>query len=322
MWGASGSSASQPDVSAVAAWERDWRPGPLPPEEGAVEGEFRQPSGGINRDKNWWVRKSLPWALYGSPDNPRVEIVRNKAGQPVEVRSYIEPCAGLDCPGFVLEHRGPGGAWVNGRECPYHGFKWQRNKLSSDERRQDLEGRLYAACIPGRMRNWTFYTFPRQDGPVWQLCMDYANAGVPQGMSLLLIGSYGTGKTGLAISILRKRIEEHAGRGLFVNVADLFEEMKALFGKEGETSAFLQRVTNVPLLVLDDMGAEKSGTWVETQLYYLLNARVTQGRPTIVTTNLALEDLVGHLGQRTVERLKPPWYRIVEVEGPNLRDVA
>jgi DNA replication protein DnaC len=75
---------------------------------------------------------------------------------------------------------------------------------------------------------------------------------------------------------------------------------------------------NVHLLVLDDLGAERATEWVAGQLYTILNHRLINNKPTIVTTNLDTEELSAQLGQRTVERLKS--YRVIHVGGGNLRD--
>lgn len=255
---------------------------------------------------------------YGTPDDPKVRTAEK--GFP-EFRSFVEPCIGLECPGYLLEHSGPNGSWHGQRECPYHGFKWARVRMTDVEKRQEMQGRLHAAEIPAQFRNWTFDSYPLK-GDYFNWCYWYANAGIAGKSSLLLMGPFGTGKTGLAISILRKHIEEHGGRALFANVATLFEEMKALFGRDGETSAYLQRATNVPLLILDDLGAEKPSDWVVSQLYHIINTRLTNERPTVITTNLTEEGLIKQIGERTFERLKPPGYSVIVVDGPNLRDVA
>jgi DNA replication protein DnaC len=45
------------------------------------------------------------------------------------------------------------------------------------------------------------------------------------------------------------------------------------------------------VLVLDDLGAEKSSEWTLSMLYHVINERYNQGRTTIITTNLPWDDL-------------------------------
>jgi DNA replication protein DnaC len=66
---------------------------------------------------------------------------------------------------------------------------------------------------------------------------------------------------------------------------------------------FLQRLTAVDLLHVDDLGAENTTDWVLEQLYSIVNTRYEDERAMIVTTNLAPELLVQQLGERTVSRL-------------------
>ena len=59
-----------------------------------------------------------------------------------------------------------------------------------------------------------------------------------------------------------------------------------------------------PVLVLDDLGANKPTEWVAEQVYNLLNQRIEMGLPVIGTTNYSLEELEGRLGHdRAVSRL-------------------
>lgn len=281
----------------------------------------QQPGHGAGiRSNQWWERQKYPWELYPGPSDPRITLI---AG--VEWRWWIEPCAELlaghedQCPGYILEHTGPGGSWVKEKECPLHGFRRQSNGLSAQERAKEKQARLAAASIPDLFRNWTFYTFPHKEHGAYQTVMEYAGEGkITQ--SLLLSGSFGTGKTSLAVSVLQKRIDEHGERGLYTNVSELFEEIKSLFGRENASSMLMNRVLNVPLLVLDDLGAERGTEWVQSNLYNILNYRLTHNKPTIVTTNLDMQELDMQLGARTVERLKKPYYRVVYVGGTNLRD--
>lgn len=293
---------------------------PLPSEQ--------QPSVNGYRDSSWYERRHHVWDLYPGPDNPRITVVKLKQGDkivPVEYRWWVEPCVEKDggnageCPGYLLEHTGPGGEWVKERECPLHTRRWQRSYMTAQEKKDDLSARLRAAMIPDMLHNWTFYSYPRKDHGAYDAVAEYARAGKLT-QSLILAGPYGTGKTSLAVSVIQKRITEHGERALFTNVNTLFEEIKALFGRENESSQLLQRVMNVPLLVLDDLGAERATEWVQSNLYNILNYRLTNNKPTIVTTNLDMEELTERLGARTVERLKKPYYRVIYVGGVNMRD--
>ena len=66
---------------------------------------------------------------------------------------------------------------------------------------------------------------------------------------------------------------------------------------------FMDRLSAVDLLHIDDLGAEKSSDWVLEQLYSIVNTRYESERAIVATTNLMPDELSEALGQRTVSRL-------------------
>ena len=65
----------------------------------------------------------------------------------------------------------------------------------------------------------------------------------------------------------------------------------------------LDRLTEVDLLHIDDLGAENRTDWVLEQLYSIVNARYEAERAIVATTNLMPDELAERLGARTVSRL-------------------
>jgi DNA replication protein DnaC len=87
-------------------------------------------------------------------------------------------------------------------------------------------------------------------------------------------------------------------------------------------------VLEADLLVLDDLGAEKTSEWVQETLGLVINTRYNAQRPTIVTTNLSdnLDDddprsFVAQIGSRTRSRLKE-MCKWVEIGGVDVRGVG
>ena len=81
--------------------------------------------------------------------------------------------------------------------------------------------------------------------------------------------------------------------------------------------------TRVPLLVLDDMGAEQvSGSgWVEDRLYQILGQRHADLKPIFVTSNLSPAELGRRIGERILWRVAELAGKenVVHLTGPNLR---
>ena len=72
-------------------------------------------------------------------------------------------------------------------------------------------------------------------------------------------------------------------------------------GKERETIDIL---LNADLLILDDIGAEFESKFYNSLFYNILNNRMNAAKPTIISTNCELNELLQRYGDRIVSRLK------------------
>ena len=121
---------------------------------------------------------------------------------------------------------------------------------------------------------------------------------------LILSGPVGAGKTGLTVALLRVLAEQ--GRSvLFVNAPAMLRRVRATYGKsDAETEgAVIDSLAEVEVLAVDDIGKERLTEWGSELMYDLTNRRYSEGRRTIVTTNLAVDRLEIHLGSATFWRL-------------------
>lgn len=157
-------------------------------------------------------------------------------------------------------------------------------------------------------------------------CEDYLS-GKNHGEGLLFAGNCGSGKTMLAASVAGEIIERaeldefrvgFAGMlGVdqwsnkddpvrFVNVVELLERLRCSFDRaeDGSARSILEVYERVPLLILDDLGAERPTGWAAERLYELINYRYMEVLPIIVTTNCTADDLRSRLGDRIFDRIK------------------
>ncbi|MEX0657755.1 MAG: ATP-binding protein [Egibacteraceae bacterium] len=125
--------------------------------------------------------------------------------------------------------------------------------------------------------------------------------------NLVLLGKQGRGKSFLAATAARLAIE--AGMVVkFWPTVELFDALRPDAPSPRDTMA---ECTDVQVLVLDDLGAEKVSDWTLERLYAIVNRRWLERRPTIVTSNLDVTvqggdlfgELVGQVGARMVSRL-------------------
>lgn len=115
---------------------------------------------------------------------------------------------------------------------------------------------------------------------------------------LLLQGRYGCGKTHLAAAVANFAVEMGMPT-LFVTVPDLLDTLRFSYNDNDYT--FEQRfeeIRKVHLLVLDDFGTQNATPWAQEKLFQILNYRYINQLPTVVTTNLSLNEIEGRIRSR------------------------
>lgn len=176
--------------------------------------------------------------------------------------------------------------------------------------------------LPRMYRETTFERWLPANGSPRLRCQSYVFSWPPAKPFLALLGGVGTGKTTLAAAVVNAALEKHGVRGQFWPVVDLLGRLRATVDEDRaiETEAeVMGQMCIVPLLVLDDLGANKATEYVEERLFRIVDYRYRQLLPTVVTTNVPLEKL----DQRIASRLSDAAVSLtVEVNGPDMRPTA
>lgn len=125
------------------------------------------------------------------------------------------------------------------------------------------------------------------------ICRNFADRldmAAAKGYNLMLIGEIGCGKSYLAACIANRVIE--SGKAVLMNnFSNLVAKMQADYGDNRE--AILERISDVPLLILDDLGVERETAYVLELAYAIINTRYISGKPLVVTTNQSIQSLAG-----------------------------
>ena len=138
---------------------------------------------------------------------------------------------------------------------------------------------------------------------------------------LLLAGPHGCGKTHLSAAIIGESIR--AGQvAFFAFVPDLLDHLRSTFSPHSsiEYDHLFEQVKSIPLLVLDDLGAESGTQWAQEKLYQLFVHRHNRRLPTVINTYLPMKELE-HAHPRVASRLKDTalvnW---IPISAPDFRD--
>lgn len=145
---------------------------------------------------------------------------------------------------------------------------------------------------------------------------------ISSGVSIILTGDYGVGKT-LAMNLLLKSLL-HEGYSCFATTfAGMMEMFTAGWASKEDKALFQQRVVMSQVLLLDDLGREyKTKTNLsETTFDFLLRTRVQHGRPTFITTNMSEDQLRQGYGSAVISLLSENAI-LQEVKGKDFRQRA
>lgn len=154
---------------------------------------------------------------------------------------------------------------------------------------------------------------------VCRTCRRYAETFGRGSGNLLLTGNPGLGKTHLSAAIARE-VSDEGWSVVYDTASRVFERFEAQkFGREdGEANTDVDRVLNCDLLILDDLGTEMVTAFVQSALYRIVNTRLMEKRPTIISTNLRPEQLAQRYSPQTASRIEGE-YQILPFTGQDIR---
>lgn len=116
-------------------------------------------------------------------------------------------------------------------------------------------------------------------------CKRYAREFRLGAPSLLFSGGPGLGKTFLSACIARA-VADSGFSVVYDTAGQLFDDFEAVkFG--GDQRDLTQKYLNCDLLIVDDLGTEMTTQFTQSVLYRVINDRLLQNRPMIVSTNLS-----------------------------------
>ena len=170
-------------------------------------------------------------------------------------------------------------------QCPTpYGDLKQQEKLDEIDRNRGICFKNFSD-----FRGWTFEVADNRHPELMQAARGYAaqfDQYLKTGQGLLFYGDVGTGKSLTAACIANALIDT----GYRPKMTSLAIEADNVWAAENK-AAYIDSLCRYDLLILDDLGVERQTPYMQEMVYKIVNARLAQGGPVIVTTNLTKDEM-------------------------------
>jgi DNA replication protein DnaC len=223
----------------------------------------------------------------------------------------------------------------------------ERNRLKSKgEKIRGLIRQVRDSGIGKRYANKTFENFDKsKNKKAYLACLDYTknfSDNLKSGKGLFITGKVGTGKTHLLAAIVDRLARLHKRKLfskcyldyyfdgvykdycnydeypiIYVPASELFSKIRVSF-EDRNTGGIMEKYQNCGLLIIDDLGVEKTTEFTVEYIYKIIDSRYRNLKPVIVTSNLTDDELKEKLSERIISRI----YEIckgIKLEGKDYR---
>jgi DNA replication protein DnaC len=187
----------------------------------------------------------------------------------------------------------------------------ERRQRDEQERQRRIEVRLNTAGIPMRFRSRSFSNFATKTKPQAD-CLRYAEGfaetfidRLAEGTTAVFSGLPGTGKSHLAIAVCQA-VMSAGYTALYLNALDAIRLVRSTWRRDSERAEadVMDDLTNVDLLVLDEVGAQYGTEGEQVVLFDIINRRYQDQKPMILLTNQGKDGFRQYLGDRAFDRLR------------------
>lgn len=150
------------------------------------------------------------------------------------------------------------------------------------------------------------------------ICKKYAAGFSAASGSLLFSGATGLGKTFLSACIARQ-IADRGFSVIYETAIRLFGDFETeKFGAQGGDGSLTRKYFDCDLLIIDDLGTEMTTQFTVSALYSVLNTRMMEGKPILISTNLLPEALETRYSPQIASRIVGT-FRLIKFAGDDLR---
>lgn len=168
----------------------------------------------------------------------------------------------------------------------------EEQMLQQDKDMRAMEALKRQSLMDERLRDVSFDSFRKTNDNAYnlKLCLRYANhfdEMLAKNQGLLFYGGVGTGKTFAAACIANYLLNQR----IPVIMTSFVKLLESMQGFSEDDSALIARLNRAKLLIIDDLGAERSTDYALEKVYDIVDSRYRAKLPIILTTNLSMTEL-------------------------------
>lgn len=168
----------------------------------------------------------------------------------------------------------------------------EEQMLQQDKDMRAMEALKRQSLMDERLRDVSFDSFRKTNDNAYnlKLCLRYANhfdEMLAKNQGLLFYGGVGTGKTFAAACIANHLLNQR----IPVIMTSFVKLLESMQGFSEDDSALIARLNRAELLIIDDLGAERSTDYALEKVYDIVDSRYRAKLPIILTTNLSMTEL-------------------------------
>lgn len=178
-------------------------------------------------------------------------------------------------------------------KCRTEAEQLRKEQMQKEEEMRSIQRARISSMMDNTFGTACFANYQLRNGNERHLkvakkyCIEFSKM-YERNQGLLFWGTVGTGKSYTAACIANYLLEANTSV-IMTSFVRILQEMQG-FDREREES-FTNKLNSVKLLIIDDLGAERSTDYALEKVYGIIDNRYRAKKPLILTTNLTLQQM-------------------------------
>lgn len=173
------------------------------------------------------------------------------------------------------------------------------------------EDRVKLSGLPARFAWKTFSdyvpTTPDQEHAL-NVVAAYAKdtAKLNRGRGMIITGTVGVGKTHLAAAIINEIIKpDNSVNAIYITFSDMIRHIRSAWrDRSVDEQSLITKYASASMLIIDEIGVQFGSDSEMVQMFEVMNKRYGEMLPTVLISNLQMDELCKLLGDRIIDRMR------------------